>query len=293
MKQTLLVFFVILVYLEATSIYEYGEIIRSGKLENLSEKQRTAFFKDRLLALKEFAKREPKAAYQYIRSNPIPETEYSEKKFDKICDLKVIASLPLPGKPFQKVRYYIMCGNTYYQAYPAFENPIRSLLQTQLSGYLIDDIILLDNSKLPSTPPYRTTGDRTFLIIRIDFSDKTGDPVSISELDSTFTQIRRFWNESSFGKLYLQSWTVTNTLRVPKSTKEYRSDDMKLMTDAENTAKAANIKIDDYDFYAIAFKEFGYEWAGQAYVGAPGIWLNGYFDLMTIAHECAHNFGAQ
>jgi PKD domain/Bacterial Ig domain/Gametolysin peptidase M11 len=137
-------------------------------------------------------------------------------------------------------------------------------------------------------------GSKTVLFIRVDFSDRVGDPVAQSSVESVMnTQVKPFYEAASYGKTTLVT-TVIPTVRVPKTVAQYQTnqDYYTLMTDARAAAKAAGYDTANYDLDVIAFPAiFSGGWAGRAYVGSKGVWLNGYFDLRVIGHELGHNYG--
>ncbi len=139
-----------------------------------------------------------------------------------------------------------------------------------------------------------TQGPKTVLYVRVDFSDKAGDPVSQATAENVIdTQCSNFYDANSFGTASM-STTVTPTLRLPRTQADYKAADdyPGLMNDARTLATNAGYTLASYDRLVVAFAAtFGGGWAGRGYVGGSGVWLNGYFDLRVVGHELGHNYG--
>jgi hypothetical protein len=139
-----------------------------------------------------------------------------------------------------------------------------------------------------------TEGPKKVLLIRVDFSDRPGDPVSLSSANALLnTTVKNYYSAASFGKVALTG-TVTPTIRLPRTQANYQSnqDYVGLMSDAYAAAKLAGFDQATYDFPIVGFVgTFSGGWAGRGYVGSKGTWLNGYFDLRVTGHELGHNFG--
>lgn len=138
-----------------------------------------------------------------------------------------------------------------------------------------------------------TDGAKTVLYVRVDFSDRTGDPVSTASAQSMIdTSVNNFYVANSFNKTSLSA-TVTPTLRLPKTRVEYQTNDQYLLlrSDALAAARDAGFDPNAYNLDVVAFASTYSGWAGRGYVGSKGTWLNGYFDLRVTGHELGHNYG--
>ncbi len=138
-----------------------------------------------------------------------------------------------------------------------------------------------------------TEGAKTVLYVRVDFSDRVGDPLSLATAQSAIdTTTNQFFQSNSYGKTSL-STTVTPTLRLPLTQAEYKTGDqyLRLRNDALGAARDAGIDPNMYSFDVIAFASTFSGWAGRGYVGSKGTWLNGNFSLRVTAHELGHNYG--
>jgi hypothetical protein len=146
-----------------------------------------------------------------------------------------------------------------------------------------------------------TEGAKTILVMRVDFSDKPGEPLdhynqplTAARAQTLFnSQINSFYQANSYNKTSLQA-TVTPVLRLPQSQSFYAqgTNYTEMLSDAHAAARAAGFETNNYNLDVVAF---GYTpsigWAGLAAVGAKSAWLNGAFYLTETAHELGHNFG--
>lgn len=138
-----------------------------------------------------------------------------------------------------------------------------------------------------------TEGPKTVLYLRVDFSDRVGDPVAQSSAQSMIdTTTNQFYQSNSFGKTSMSA-TVTPTLRLPKTRVEYQTNDnyLLLRSDALAVARDAGIDPNAYSLDVVAFASTFSGWAGRGYVGSRGTWLNGDFSLRVTGHELGHNYG--
>ncbi|HYE07607.1 MAG TPA: PA14 domain-containing protein [Planctomycetota bacterium] len=141
----------------------------------------------------------------------------------------------------------------------------------------------------PAPPTSWTTGPKTVLYMRVDFSDRPGEPVSVATASSAMAQVDAFFRANSYGATSLTT-TYTPVLRMPQTVEYYRTRDVQLLTDARAVAAAAGYNTNGYSLDIVAHA-YIYGWAGQGYVGWRGTWLNGYFDFRVTAHELGHNYG--
>lgn len=143
-----------------------------------------------------------------------------------------------------------------------------------------------------------TEGNKKLILIRVDFSDAPGEPVSDSTCISLISGLNDFYAESSFGRsgfvLYGSGSTNTPTFRMPQTAAWYGANDayVQLRTDARNAATSGGYTLGNYNYDLICFDNVpGWGWAGLGYVGAPGVWLQGYFTAGVAGHELGHNYG--
>jgi hypothetical protein len=142
-----------------------------------------------------------------------------------------------------------------------------------------------------------TTGNKRILFIRVDFSDREGNPLNDEATKFSMKRTNEFLGDNSYGKLSIEMTLVPGVLRMPKPAAWYvaepdRRDD-ELLAHGRDAAKALNAKYNyrDYDLYVVCFDSIFDGWAGKARVGTIGLWLNGGFSNDTIQHELGHNLG--
>ena len=144
-----------------------------------------------------------------------------------------------------------------------------------------------------------TEGLKRLLILRVDFSDLAGAPLSDAAGTNMLNGIAAFYLEQSFGKTTFRPLgagsAMTTTLRMPKTAAVYGASDPSILrTDARNAARTAGITLTQFDFDLICVGAVpGFNWAGLGYVGAPGSWIRASFDAAggVSSHELGHNFG--
>ncbi len=136
-------------------------------------------------------------------------------------------------------------------------------------------------------------GPKTILVIRVDFSDRPGDPVSMSAMkDLIDNQVNTYFVNASYNQTSMVS-TVTATYRMPKTAAAYGdvSDLYGLRNDAWAAARAAGIEPNDYSLDIVAPTNVFHNGIGFGAVGGRGVWLNGFYALGVTAHELGHNYG--
>ena len=146
-----------------------------------------------------------------------------------------------------------------------------------------------------------TEGPKKVLLIRVDFSDKPGEPVDANNQVLTVSraqqvisnEVNPFYIASSYNKTS-QQVTVTTLVRLPQTLAFYEQANnySMMLTDARNGARSAGFETNNFDLDIVAFSySTNFSWAGRGALGGKGAWLNGYFDLRVTAHELGHNYG--
>ncbi|MEY4243070.1 MAG: hypothetical protein RLZZ245_655 [Verrucomicrobiota bacterium] len=145
-----------------------------------------------------------------------------------------------------------------------------------------------------------TEGQKTMLIIRVDFPDAQGQVVGDATLGQLIADMNAVYTDMSSGKasfaLLGQGSAITPTVRMPKSASNYSSwtSLSKVLGDARVAAAAAGYNYLDYTHEVVVTgaTPLVAGTAGVARVGARGAWLhNSQWNLKTCAHEMGHNFG--
>jgi len=138
-----------------------------------------------------------------------------------------------------------------------------------------------------------TTGPKTFLYIRARFADQAESALpSLATVTNTVTSLRDHMRAFSYNLIPDITGTFTTVVTLPKTMAEYAGNDIPILNDAANAARAANPAWDrlNYSFYAVRFVGGPGGYAGQAYVGATGMWMKS-DDGGVAAHELGHNLG--
>lgn len=164
-----------------------------------------------------------------------------------------------------------------------------------------------------------THGNKTLLVIRVDYDDRAGEPINIQtgqpiteddvvDVINGSGQVRTFFQEASFGKTDLlisptvngDSPDVTEVLRMPQTAEYYANTSNgsgPLGNDAFTAANEAGYVTDDYDLVLIITSNLNDKgtkfdtWAGRAVRAGKRSWYNGYWDFWVVAHELGHNYG--
>src|ERR1017187_6819231 len=153
-----------------------------------------------------------------------------------------------------------------------------------------------------------TTGLKNILIIRVDFSDLPGDPVDSAGNVNTVpyvqniadTEVSPFYFKSSYGLTSISTTVTTQVYRMPKTAAFYATNSAGgvglLHADAE-TAASTNYTLANYDRIIVVFSSLGnftgsaFNFAGQANVGGPNVWINGGCNGFLLDHELGHTYG--
>lgn len=150
---------------------------------------------------------------------------------------------------------------------------------------------------LPDSPA--TEGVKKLIMIRVDFSDLAGAPLSDARATTIISNLNVFYSTMSYGRTGFKEVGAgsrfTPTLRLPKTAAVYGASDASVLrSDARAAARAAGIDPSGFDYDLTCFGAVpGFGWAGLGYVGAPGSWIRASFDEAggVSAHELGHNFG--
>ncbi|HEY1109555.1 MAG TPA: hypothetical protein VGE76_13000, partial [Opitutaceae bacterium] len=162
----------------------------------------------------------------------------------------------------------------------------------------------------PSTPERaadaaipHTVGTKQLLVIRTDFSDFPGDPVSqITAQNLMDGSVKGMLEDMSYGQTSLVTTVSSQLYRLPRTAASYAvaNDNAGLHADARNAA-AAHYTLASYDRILVVFPLINatrvpgtrITYAGLASVGGTTSWINGpnAFNFATITHELGHNFG--
>lgn len=138
-----------------------------------------------------------------------------------------------------------------------------------------------------------TEGPKTVLFMRVDFSDRPGDPLSLASAQTLInTNVNNFFTSQSFNKTQLTG-VFPPTLRLPQPAEWYRDagNYFQVLSDARIAARDAGFDPNNYSLDIVAHPNMFSGWAGRGYVGSKGTWLNGNFGQGVTSHELGHNYG--
>lgn len=138
------------------------------------------------------------------------------------------------------------------------------------------------------------------LFIRVDFSDKPGEPVTVANLQTSLTSTNTHLQNYSYGAASLTSTVSTTVYRMPNPSTTYTASasGSDLLLAAARSAAAANYTLNNYNVVAVYFPaltgtDFGY--SGLASVGGGDHWINGLTSnssrTSVMVHEFGHNYG--
>jgi hypothetical protein len=143
-----------------------------------------------------------------------------------------------------------------------------------------------------------TEGQKKVILIRVDFPDLVGTPLSDSAAITLLNNLDLFYKEMSYGRAGFftngAGSEFTPTFRMPQPASWYGTNDNynQLRTDARNAATALGYVLSSYDRDVICMGSVqGFNWAGLAYIGAGGAWLRNSFSTGVAGHELGHNWG--
>jgi hypothetical protein len=141
-----------------------------------------------------------------------------------------------------------------------------------------------------------TEGAKTILVIRVDFPDRVGEPISTNSAQTLMNStVNQFFVNNSYNKTSLQATTVPTVVRMPQATAYYAAGNYyQMMNDARAAARAIGYETNNYNLDIVMFNNIpSMGWAGLAGVGAKGNLINGAFVLPVVGHEVGHNYGLQ
>ncbi len=157
----------------------------------------------------------------------------------------------------------------------------------------------------PSLP--WANGEKKVLIIRVDFSDRPGEPPAVpggppltkQYVEDLFNQpggIADYFEENSFGKTSLVTTVTTQLYRMPRTAASYAQGTGNLRLDA-HAAAAADFDLASFDRIGVACTDQStlpgsiVNFAGIAVLGGKDFLISGYFDFQVVAHELGHTYG--
>jgi len=156
-------------------------------------------------------------------------------------------------------------------------------------------LIAHEDSSGPSPaalPTAWTSGIKTVLYIRVNFTDDTAASISAAEAAALMNSASNRIAEMSYNLTGLRA-TVTPLLTMPH-TKQWYLDDYNSFTfldDARAKAKANGYDTANFDLDCVNFKPIYPDWTALGYVGGKGIWFQTSNRVEIAVHEFGHNYG--
>ena len=142
-------------------------------------------------------------------------------------------------------------------------------------------------------------GPRKLAVLLFNFSNDTSRPFTVDQARGTvFTNpgsVSAYYGEQSFGKLSFtgklrSDGDVFGWYTIGLDSSACRINEW--TTAARSAAASAGVDLSGYDHVVYAFpRASSCGWAGLGQVPGQSSWINGQFNLTTIAHEVGHNLG--
>ncbi|MCK5902700.1 MAG: PKD domain-containing protein, partial [Cocleimonas sp.] len=150
--------------------------------------------------------------------------------------------------------------------------------------------------QLRAKPSSWTLTKKKIYIIRVDFSDKVGEPVDRDTLAKQFNgNVSSLIKNISKGKTWLEVGVSEAVVRVPNTSTFYVSGDQSntLYDDAKTAFNTLNSGVDlnQYDIVGVYFTRIGMKYAGRATLGGKRLWLHNNYSTRVLTHEIGHNYG--
>ena len=137
-----------------------------------------------------------------------------------------------------------------------------------------------------------TQGAKKILVVKVDFSDKMGDPAPDATVKAVLQQVFDFYKIDSQSTFSVAKIDITPVYRLTQTAAFYEANgDDQLRIDGFDAGAKGGFDYRNYDFPILVFPSLAFTFGGKAYVGAPQAWVNGEFDFRVLAHELGHNLG--
>ncbi len=159
-----------------------------------------------------------------------------------------------------------------------------------------------------STPPTaaeperpQSVGPKQVLVIRVDFTDFPGEPITqAAALNVVNNLVRPLYETMSYGKTTINGTVSDTVYRMPQNGATYATANSNTQLHADaRTAAAANYTMSQFDRIIVVFPRLSavagslISYGGLGQINAPNIWINGpnSFTLGTVSHELGHTYG--
>lgn len=257
------------------------------------------------------AKERRAAMRELILSAPVEALERQQSRAGLPDDVAAQLELPLWGIGRWEVlgvlkrnhqggieRWFVIGGVRYRVTAHGELATLKTTDRVFASGIMLDGAAALNDRQFriggtTAASPW-TVGTKPLRFIRVDFSDAPGDPMPLATAQSLAQQLNTYLRAASFNKTQLNMTVIPSTLRMPRTKAAYdnANDTDGLLTDARSAASTAGYPAMPGGLDVVLFTTVpGWDWAGLGFIGQSGAWINGAFNLGTIAHEVGHNYG--
>ncbi len=165
---------------------------------------------------------------------------------------------------------------------------------TLANGELAAETVTTISSPAPSAI---ATDGTTNVLVMLAYWTSPDSVTPESAASQMFGDSNGWYRDNSYGLLG-QTGAVTPWMKIdPPTDNQCYGDSDQTMTQAKASAQALGYDLSQFDNFVVYFPYDGgtgsdcSAYAGWAFVGAPGTWLNGYMDRRVSVHEQGHNYG--
>jgi hypothetical protein len=150
--------------------------------------------------------------------------------------------------------------------------------------------------------PGWTTGHKKVLVIRVDYSDRPGEPHPLADVNGLLTTyVKPFYHDMSYGQTTLAMTVTPQVYRMPHTADFYRTgipapvgdEPAWVLHEDARTAAAADYLIADYDRIAVLSTPIFF-FFGVAQIGTERFYvspISGAFSSKLFTHELGHTYG--
>ncbi len=157
--------------------------------------------------------------------------------------------------------------------------------------------------------PGHYLGTKRILVLRADFSDRSGESVSAAAAQAMMDQeVKPFFERASYGQTTFVTTVSSRVYRLPRTAQAYATgtgeNDVRgtlfpeLHADALAAAQADYVAA-NFDRIVVATPSIGpeaiagskFNWGGVADISGRRVQINGAFSFAIVAHELGHTYG--
>jgi hypothetical protein len=172
---------------------------------------------------------------------------------------------------------------------------VRPNTEVRVTGTLSGRTLTGDSATVTDTVAGLSAAGTTRVLVMLAYWTSPDSVTQTSAASQMFSDSNGWYRDTSYTQLG-QTGDVTPWLPIagpPGGTNCY-SGLAYIMNQAQQAAAAAGYALANYDNYVVYFPYCGGDsggYAGWAYIGSSGVWLNGYMDRRVTVHEQGHNYG--